>query len=194
MIPGKDGSLPRDFRHNAEKGEAMSDTYITPEMRAAVGREYRWFTSYPIDASDIRRWAIAVYYPEQAPPQYWDEEQARKTRWGGMVAPEEFNPFAWMSAEPRASLGVEAARPWPELYLGVTPPETRANILAGLEVEHTKVRMRPGDVIRSATTLAGYRERQGRMGLMLFTTSEERWTNQHGELVRTGRMTLIRYR
>ena len=173
---------------------AEPETLINPQMAAAVGREYHWSASYPISESDIRRWAVAMYYPEQPPRLYWDEAYARNTRWGGIVAPEEFNPFAWMSAEPRASLGVEAARPWPELYLGVTPPETRANILAGLEVEYTKVRMRPGDVIRSATKLAGYHERQGRLGLMLFTTSEECWTNQHDELVRTGRMTLIRYR
>ena len=172
----------------------MPETQITPEMQAAVGREYRWATSYPIAASDIRRWAIAVYYPEPAPPLYWDEEYAAKTPWGGIVAPEEFNPFAWMRAEPKGDLGPEAARPWPELHLGVTPPETRANIVAGMEMEHSGVRMRPGDVIRAVTRLAGYHERQGRLGLMLFTTSEERWTNQRGELVRTGRIILIRYR
>src|ERR1700753_4096064 len=98
----------------------MPETQITPEMQAGVGREYRWATSYPIAASDIRRWAISVYYPEPAPPLYWDEEYAAKTRWGGIVAPEEFNPFAWMRAEPKGDLGPEAARPWPELYLGIT--------------------------------------------------------------------------
>jgi hypothetical protein len=170
------------------------ETLITPQMQAAVGREYQWATSFPIDVSDIRRWAIAVYWPEPPPPLYWDEAHAATTRWGGIVAPEEFNPFAWMRAEPRGDMGPEAARPWPELSLGVEPPPTRANIAAGLEVEHTGVRMRPGDVIRSATRLAGYQERTGRMGLMLLTIMEERWVNQRDELVRTTRNTLIRYR
>ena len=31
-------------------------------------------------------------------------------------------------------------------------------------------------------------------GLMLFTTSEERWTNQRDELVRVYRLSLIRYK
>jgi len=170
------------------------ESLISPEMRAAVGREYQWATSYPIDASDIRRWAIAVYYPENPPPLYWDEEYAKKTRWGGIVAPEEFNPFAWMRAEPHGDMGQEAKRPWPELYLGITPPETRANILATLDVEYTGVRMRVGDVIRSVTSLGGYEERPGRMGMMLFSTRLERWTNQRGELVRTYRQVLIRYK
>ncbi|MDB5448736.1 MAG: hypothetical protein JWQ97_4053 [Phenylobacterium sp.] len=174
--------------------DAMTqDTLISPEMAAAVGREYEWATSYPIDASDIRRWAVAMYYPKTPPKLYWDEAYAKATRWGGIVAPEEFNPFAWMRAEPAGDMGAEAARPWPELKLGVPCPEFKANIFAGLVVEYTKVRMRPGDVMKSAIKLAGYHEKRGRLGLMLFTTREETWTNQNGERVRTSRSDLIRY-
>jgi hypothetical protein len=53
--------------------------------------------------------------------------------------------------------------------------------------------MRPGDVVSSATSITGYREREGRLGLMLFTTMESNWTNQHGDLIKTQRSTLIRY-
>jgi hypothetical protein len=174
-----------------DKG-AKSETMVTPAMRDAVGREYRWMTSYPIAASDIRRWAVAVYYPEPPPPLYWDEAYAATTRWGGIVAPEEFNPFAWMRAAPQGYVGRQW--PWPEAELGIEPPRTRANIVTGMEAEHTTTRMRPGDVIRSTTRLAKYEERVGRLGLMLFTTTEERWFNQNDELVRIGRLTIIRYR
>ena len=68
-------------------------TMITDEMRALVDRTMRRATSYPIGANDIRRWAIAIYYPEVPPRLFWDEEYAATTRWGGIVAPEEFNPF-----------------------------------------------------------------------------------------------------
>ena len=71
-------------------------------------------------------------------------------------------------------------------------PATQSLINGGTEVEYG-VRMRPGDVITSVTTLAGYSEREGRLGLMLFTTSEDTWTNQRGETVKTSRNTLIRY-
>ena len=169
------------------------DSMITPEMEALVGREYRSFTSFPIAASDIRRWAIAVYYPEPPPRLYWDEDYAAQTRWGGIVAPEEFNPFSWMRAEPKGDIGNRPHSLTPEVLFGVTPPPTRAHVMVGIETEHTGVRMRPGDVIRASARLAGYSERVGRLGLMLFTTTEDRWVNQHDELVQTNRTTLIRY-
>ena len=53
--------------------------------------------------------------------------------------------------------------------------------------------MRPGDVITSSTTLGEYKEREGRLGLMLFTITVDTWTNQRGETVKTSRGTLIRY-
>jgi hypothetical protein len=53
--------------------------------------------------------------------------------------------------------------------------------------------MRPGDVITSESRLAEYSEREGRLGLMLFTTTEDTWTNQNDEVVKRTRTTLIRY-
>ena len=49
----------------------------------------------PIALADIRKWAIAVYWPENPPPLYWDEDYAKTTRYSGIVAPLDFNPFAW---------------------------------------------------------------------------------------------------
>jgi hypothetical protein len=61
-----------------------------------------------------------------------------------------------------------------------------------LEVEYG-VRMRPGDVITDVTRLAGYSEREGRLGLMLFTVTEQAWSNQSGDLVKRTKVTVIRY-
>ena len=55
------------------------------------------------------------------------------------------------------------------------------------------VPIRPGDVITAVTVLAGYRERLGSLGLMLFTSIETVWTNQNSEIVKTGVSTVIRY-
>ena len=41
--------------------------------------------------------------------------------------------------------------------------------------------------------LSEYREREGRLGLMLFTVTEDNRTNQDDELVKASRSTLIRY-
>ncbi len=174
---------------------APERTHITPQMRDIVGLELRRSTSFPITDSDIRRWAIAVYYPEPAPRLFWDAEYAAGTSHGGIVAPEDFNPFAWLTrTEAEAGVVARAAGGFvsAEEVLGVEKAATQSLINGGTEVEYG-VRMRPGDVITSVTTLAGYSEREGRLGLMLFTTSEDTWTNQRGETVKTSRNTLIRY-
>ena len=174
----------------------MADrTYITPQMRDVVGLELRRGTSFPITDSDIRRWALAVYYPEPAPRLFWDADYAATTVHGGIVAPEEFNPFAWMTQpepgepeKPRVPQGFVS----PEETLGLERAPTTSLINGGTEVDYG-VRMRPGDVITSISCLAAYSEREGRLGLMLFTTTEDTWTNQRGETVKTSRSTLIRY-
>ena len=170
-------------------------TLISEAMQAAVGRELSRAVSYPISVSDIRKWAIAVYYPEEPPRLFWDEAYAATTVHGGIVAPEEFNPFAWMTAEPSGVPPSGASRVDPdrtERLLGIEPPGLKFMLNGGIDVEYG-VRMRPGDVITSVQSLAGYREREGRLGQMLVSTSENVWTNQRGEVVRRYQGTVIRY-
>jgi hypothetical protein len=172
----------------------MPETYISEAMLAAVGSELERRVSYPIAPSDIRRWAIAVYYPAEPPRLFWDEAYAAGTRYGGIVAPEDFNPFAWMSAEP-AGLPPRAGGYDPnvtEKRLGVPSPGLTFQLNGGMICEYG-VRMRPGDVVTSVSRLGGYHERDGRLGRMLFTVMTSTWTNQDGEVVKTLDNTLIRY-
>ena len=175
----------------------MPTTWISDEMRALVGQEFGTpRTSVPISLSDIRKWAMAVYYPEIPPRLFWDEDYARSTRHGGVVAPEEFNPFAWFTADgptvaPTFSGPIRDSGP--EGAFGVAAPETNFILNGGSEVTYG-VRMRPGDVITaSRSKVVDYREREARLGLMLFTTTETTWTNQSGEMVKTTQGTNIRY-
>ena len=171
------------------------ETLVTPEMLERKGVWGSTRLSPPVSESDIRKWAIAVYYPEEPPRLFWDEAYAATTVHGGIVAPEEFNPFAWMTSEPAGVPPSGAGRVDPdrtERLLGIDPPSLEFMLNGGIEVEYG-VRMRPGDVITSVQTLAGYREREGRLGLMLFTTSRNVWTNQHGEVVKRSQGTVIRY-
>ena len=174
---------------------APPETHITEAMRAVVGREMARLVSFPVSSSDIRRWAIAVYYPEPPPARFWDAEAATTSRYGGIAAPEEFNPFAWMPAEPkgfgpmaRAADNLDAI----ENALGAEGPGLKNILNGGIQIEYG-VPMRLGDVITSATTLAEYRERPGSLGLMLFTSTKTIWTNQSGEVVKTTHSTIIRY-
>jgi hypothetical protein len=172
----------------------MPETNVSAAMRAAIGSQLTRRVSYPVAESDIRRWAIAVYYPRDPPRQFWDAGYAKTTRFGGIVAPEDFNPFAWMAAT-REEPAVEAADGSPdrtEAMLGIPGPGLRHQLNGGLEVDYG-VRMRPGDVITSVSRLVGYAEREGRLGQMLLTVTEDSWTNDSGDLVKKSRMTLIRY-
>jgi acyl dehydratase len=140
--------------------------------------------SFPVEASDIRRWAIAVHWPQTPPPIYWDEDYARTTRWGGIIAPPEFNPFAW-------PIDRDAATEWrpyaPE------PGEPGQRLLNGGRKSVFALPIRPGDVIRARRRVRGYTEREGRFGTMLYVEMERELVNQHDELVRSDIDTIIRY-
>ena len=174
--------------------QSNQQTAITPEMRKAVGSELSRMVSYPVSESDIRKWAAAVYYPEEPPARFWDEEAARQSRAGGITAPEDFNPFAWMRAEPQGVKRNTAATDADstERSLGIEGPHLMNQLNGGVSVEYG-VPMRPGDVITSVTRLGEYTERPGSLGLMLFTPLETTWTNQRTEVVKRSRLVLIRY-
>jgi hypothetical protein len=169
-------------------------SYINEAMRAAVGAELRRRVSFPVSESDIRRWAIAAYYPAPPPRLFWDAQHAAATSYGGIVAPEDFNPFAWMAqpepgAEPDLGRGGWAT---PERQLGIDGPSLPTMINGGRAVTYG-VRMRPGDIVTSVVRVGDYSERTGRLGLMLFTVLSETWTNQTGETIKTDDITFIRY-
>lgn len=171
-------------------------THISSEMKAALGRRTSRRVSFPVSSSDIRRWALAVYWPEMPPRLYWDEQYAATTVHQGVVAPEEFNPFAWMAAEEEKLAPADADQPNDpdrlERSLGIAGPGLAFMLNGGMQVTYGE-RMRPGDVITSEGRLAEYTEREGRLGLMLFTVTEDTWTNQRDEMVKRTRSTLIRY-
>jgi hypothetical protein len=168
-------------------------TNISEAMRGAIGALVERRISYPIAASDIRKWAVAVYYPDPPPAMFWDEQVASASPHGGLVAPEEFNPFAWMTADPPGRPVLNRADPdFIERRIGIDGPGLRFQLNGGIEVEYLDL-MRPGDTITSERRLGGYTEREGRLGLMLFTTVEDTWTNQEGDVVKRLRQTGIRY-
>ena len=178
-----------------EAAAPAARTHITDEMQALIGREMRRWVSFPVSSSDIRRWAIAVYYPECPPARFWDAQAAAVSRYGGIVAPEDFNPFAWMVAEPKGQSTMGAVADNPDAIengLHAAGPGLKHSLNGGINIAYG-VPMRPGDVITSVMTLAEYRERPGSLGLMLFTSISTVWTNQSGEIAKTSLSTVIRY-
>lgn len=169
------------------------ESYITDEMRAVVGQVMTTKTSFPVSTSDIRKWAAAVYYPEVPPRLFWDEEYAAATRFGGIVAPEEFNPFAVMTRDPPPALRTQSRGRF-ELAFGIEPPPARAILQTEIRVRYSGTRIRPGDVIRSTERIDEYFEREGRMGLQLYTTVSNEYTNQEGQRVKILYTVYCRYR
>ena len=157
---------------------------VTPDMEERRGVWVEGRTSPPISESDIRKWAIASYWPEEPPRLFWDAEYAKTTRWGGVIAPQDFNPFAWpihreqQRVDPGSSQAAGGVR------------------LAGMnggQVDTYDVPMRPGDTITSRGRLRDWSERQTRLGLTMFVNNETEWRDQHGKLVKRRISTSIRY-
>ena len=166
----------------ASESSETVETLVTQEMedRKGVWSEQR--VSYPIAESDIRRWAIASYWPEKPPPLFWDERYAKSTRWGGIVAAQDFNPYAWpveREIRPRRATARGGGA------------GTRG--MNGGQTDTYDVPMRAGDVITARSRLVDWGERQTRLGLTLFRYTENEWRNQNCELVKRRISTGIRY-
>jgi hypothetical protein len=161
----------------------QEETLVTPQMIASKGVWGREQVAPPIALSDIRRWAIAVYWPATPPRLFWDEEYARTTRFGGIVAPQDFNPFAWP---------IKAEDP-PEFAMPRREGGRGRRGMNGGQVDTYFTPMRPGDVVRARTRLRDWYERQTRFGLTLFVFTETEWRNQDDQMVKRHVQTFIRY-
>jgi N-terminal half of MaoC dehydratase len=155
--------------------------FLDADTLAWLGRPTAPVVSLPVGANDIRRWAMAVYYPEPPPAAFFDLDAAATGPWGGMVAPRDFNPFAWVSEfHPEAY-------PWMR-GMGTEPGSRGLN---GGQRSRYFAPIRPGDAITCVATLVDAYEKDGKLGTMLFLVDESRWTNQDGELVKLGLRTSI---
>ena len=171
----------------------MNKTLISKEMNEIIGKVMRTSISFPITSSDIRKWAIAVYYPKTPPRIYWDEEYASKTIFGGIVAPEEFNPFAWATQTPSLEDPKIFQTAFSESELGVSPPKYSAFILTEIKTSYGNKRMFPGDVIKSEHKISDPFERKGAKGDMLYTTVTNILKNQNDEFIKNIDSVFVRY-
>ena len=166
--------------------QPVSETLVTQDMVDRKGAWGKERVSPPVSESDIRRWAIAVYWPKTPPPIFWDADYARATRWGGIIAPPDFNPFAW-------PVTVERPPRDPAAATNTARSGKGRRGMNGGQVDTYGVPMRPGDVIAARNRLRDWEERETRLGLTLFSFSETEWRNQDDELVKRRVATAIRY-
>jgi hypothetical protein len=152
---------------------AAPTTLITQALKDSLNVWSEPQVSHTVDHSDIRKWAIAVYWPDVPPKLFWDEAYAKTTKYKGIIAPREFNPFAWPAIRPADRAPKPAKRAVGERSMN------------GGQTETYGVQVRPGDVITAKTALVKMEEKVGKLGLTLYKSTETRWTNQKGEFVRS---------
>jgi len=151
------------------------DSVITDEMRSLVGVESEP-SVYEIEREPIRRWAEAI---GDSNPLYHDEEYAKKCGYDSIIAP----PGFVGNYDFPVKVGKSARR--------VRSPLTR-NLNGGNEYEFFKT-VCAGDILTATTKLADIREREGRMGKMLFVVYETTFRDEKGEVVAKSRNTGISY-
>lgn len=173
MLWGDGGpSVPTEPPAVGASGDAVPGTFLTQREIDLIGTTTTPITAPPVDANDIRRWAIATHWPEPPPAKFVD----------ALMAPRELDPFAWCPT-----------RPWGGPWLRGMGAEPGRRILNGGQRSLYFAPIRPGDEITAVCRLADAVEKQMKMGPTTIFTTEQRWTNQRNELVRIGFMTSLYY-
>jgi acyl dehydratase len=149
----------------------MANKYVTDEARKQIGKVTESRT-LEVERGAIRRFAEAI---GDSNPLFNSDSEARKSRFGGMIAPPTFCRSLGM-AIPDVKLDMPTAR----------------GLDGGSDWEYLHP-IRPGDRISVQSKLVDLRESDGRLGPMVFTTIETTYTNQFGEVCVIQRSTGIRY-
>lgn len=144
-------------------------TLITEELRGLIGKEMGCRVT-EIEKGAIKKFARAIDDPN---PLWQDEAYAKKTKWGGIIAPPTFIAYC------KTDL--------PELNL---PLKRMLHGEDEIEYYHP---IRPGDTISSVCKVIDIYEKQGKTGPMIFAVLETSHTNQKRELVAKNRISIIAY-
>jgi len=162
-------------------------SYITDEARAYIGRTGPT-RSVEVTKRDIRRFALAIGDDN---PLYYDEEYARTTPYGGIVAPPSFYCALQLEEEPLEDLEVSGLGKKMGVRMEVPVPGFPGAVAAGRRIEWDEP-IRPGDTISLNETVTDIYEKQGSRGPMVFIITEWRFVNQRDELCVSETQTLIR--
>lgn len=141
------------------------ESMITDEVKAAIGVE---MVGPPelIEMGAIRDYARAITWPDPPDPLYVDEEKAKSSRYGGIIA-----PWTFYTTLGRNGTG-------PRLPL----PAPRVSMNGGNDYEYFR-HIRPGDVITTRSKIVSVFEREGKAGPLIILETEKTFINQKNETV-----------
>ena len=153
---------------------------ITLEIRAMLGQELYIPGKEVIDRTAIRRYAQAISDPN---PLYVDEEFARKSACGGLIAPPTF--IFDVSHDTFAEVGEDGRD-----LSRVTIQGLNA-VRGGNEYQFFEP-ARPGDIINRRRKITDiYKKKGKRAGMILFVVYETSYTNQKDRLLGVCRETMM---
>jgi acyl dehydratase len=161
----------------------MSESLVTPEARAMVGREIG-SRSGVVDLKAAQRFAAAV---GDHNPIYFDEAAARAAGHAGVVAPPLFLPHVVQDVTRLDALREDGV----PLSGGADIPLKAARLMAGGEDYEFHAPLHPGDCITARTRIAGIDEKSGRSGPFVLVRMATEYTNQDGALVARGEFSFI---
>ena len=179
-----------------------AETKLTDEVKAMIGVEGEFVEAswWVVEKEGLRRFTQAVMDPD---PRYWDEEFAKTTRYGEVVAPHIYatylkrtppwdeDPVIRAFRENPVSDGIGGVREG-RGYLPNIPTDLVRILNAGNEIEILQFPTL-GDRIYSQSRYADITERVGRDGSsMLIVTNETHFYNQRGHLLCVTRQSGIR--
>jgi len=152
----------------------MDTSDVDPRVGQAVVFAELWD---PCNATDIRRWVQGMDYPN---PIHWNEEFARNSKFGGIVAPQSFTVnMDYGHGAPPSCVGKIA-----DSHL----------IFGGEEWWFYGTWVRPGDKLFQDRRFDGYKISDTQFaGPTMFARGDTVHRNQHGSLVAKERATSIRY-
>lgn len=165
---------------------AVEEPLITDEARAFIGKESTVYLG-EVTLREMQRYAMAV---GDANPLYFDEEYARRSAYGGLIAPPNMVAaiMGW-EAGPAEERLLPDGRPL-EGELSLPLRGVSRAMGAGQELEFLAP-VRPGDAFTRLSKVTEIVQREGRSGPFVLVTLEQRFVNQGGEVALVCRSSFI---
>lgn len=158
----------------------IEDSLITPEIEGMLGEEVYSPGKEVIDKSSIRRYAQAI---SDLNPLYLDEEYAKKSKYGGVIAPPTF--IFDVSHDVFADVGEDGRD-----LARVTIKGMNA-IRGGDEYQFIEP-ARPGDIVNRRRKIIDIYEKEGKkIDKILFVVYETTYTNQKEKVLGMCRETMM---
>jgi acyl dehydratase len=157
---------------------------LPKEVTSWIGKSGSGITFY-VERGAVERYADAV---GETNPLYWNDEFAKKSRYGSVIAPPGF--FGLSSPFQRESDPSRKPISWVSIGETLSKVGYGRVVNGGMELEFFTP-AHPGDVLQTSSVVKDIVEREGRSGKMVLVTIETTYVNHKGEMVAKQRHTTI---